>query len=383
MRAFVLRGEWQPSPGYPITSQEEALGLARVACRVWRNPTASWEEVPDPAPQADEVVVRVRAVGVCGSDVHCVFPDETGYVRFSGPAKLPVILGHEFAGEVVEVGRSVRSLRVGDPVAVEGMRWCGLCEPCRAGWFNQCLHLEMVGFTAPGAYAEYVATSERYCWNLSGLREHYAGPALFEAGALLEPAGCAYLGLFWSHDRFKPGVEVLVVGTGPIGLAAIALARAAGASLVVGVEPAPSRRDLALRLGAHHALDPAREDLVDALGALTSGRGFDLLVEAAGEADSTFPWMEKLLAPRGRLVYLGRTGRPARLDPDLWVSSAGTVAGSRGHAGAAYGALLRMMGARVLDLRPMITHRLPLAQVHEALSTASGQRTGKVMVQAP
>lgn len=384
MKAFVLRGEWAPRPGYVGSPQERVSRKASVASQVWRNPAAAVEHVNDPLPDHDEVIVRIRACGVCGSDVHCVYPDEEGYLRFSGPARLPVILGHEYAGEVVEIGRGVRTLAVGDPVAAEGMLWCGLCEPCRRGAPNQCRNLEMVGFSSPGAYAEFVATRERYCWSLRPLEGRSVGSSIFETGAMLEPAGCAYNGLFIGHDRFKPGVRVAVWGAGPIGLAAVALARAAGASLVVAVEPVEERRALALRLGAQYVFSPddfAGRDVCGPCDDLTKGDGFDLCIEAAGAAHRTVPLMQRALSANGRIVYLGRTGQSAAIDLDGLVSGACTVAGSRGHAGGGiYPNLIRMVASGLLPLEQMVTHRVAFPQVREALSAARDRRSGKVMV---
>jgi len=388
VKAFVLRGEWSPRSGYAPTSYELTSRKAAVASQVWRHPQATIEDVADPSPQPDEVVIRIRACGVCGSDVHCVDPNDEGYVRFSGPARLPVILGHEYAGEVVALGSAVTTLKVGDPVAAEGMLWCGLCEPCRRGTPNQCVNLEMVGFSAPGAFAEFIIAKERYCWGLQPLMTPRVAATsdVFELGALLEPAGCAYNGLFVGHDRFKPGVRVAVFGAGPIGLAAVALARAAGASVVAAFDPVEERVGLARAMGAHYAHDPDSLErsglsLVSVLLELSGGQGFDLHVEAAGAAGQTVPVMEQTLAPNGRIIYLGRTGARASLHLDTFISGASTIAGSRGHAGhGIYPSLIRMTAARILPLAGMISYRVQFPDVEEALVQAGDMRQGKVMV---
>ena len=146
MKAILLEGDW--SPRRPLSALQERE--RRVAgCDAWRNPTFASVELSDPSPGAHQVVVRIGACGVCGSDTHCYETDGDGYVLFSGPIRLPVVPGHEFAGTVVAVGSDVRKLRVGQLVAAEGMLNCGVCEACRVGQPNQCPDLEMVGFSAP------------------------------------------------------------------------------------------------------------------------------------------------------------------------------------------------------------------------------------------
>jgi len=126
MKALVLDGEWDPRAGYRVSEEERRTSKARIASQVWRHTRASWQQVDDPQIAADEVLIEVRACGVCGSDTHCVETDGDGYMLFSGPTRLPTVFGHEYSGTVAEVGAAVRTLAPGDPVAAEGMLWCGL-----------------------------------------------------------------------------------------------------------------------------------------------------------------------------------------------------------------------------------------------------------------
>jgi len=381
MRALILDGTWDPRPGYPLTDDETRRRRARVASQVWRHPAAALAEVDDPPLADDEVRVQVGACGVCGSDTHCVETDEQGYLRFSGPTRLPVVLGHEYAGEVVEIGAAVTAVAVGDLVAAEGMLWCGLCEPCRSGLPNQCVRLEMLGFSAPGAFAERVVTRERYCWSLAALREPLGDERALELGALLEPAGCSYNGLYVAAGGFRPGATAVIWGAGPIGLAAIPVALAGGASRIWAFDPIPERVALARAMGADDAFDPADGDPAARILEQTGGRGADVHVECAGAAAQTFPAIERCLAPAGKVIYLGRTGERAPVEADRYVTGAHALVGSRGHAGGGvFPSLIRLVAAGRIDLGPMITARFGLGEVLAALERSRARTDGKILV---
>lgn len=385
MQAIVMTADWDPRPGYAITEKEQLTRKATMASQVFRHPKFAWERVPDPAPRHDEVLLKVRACGVCGSDTHCYEHDADGYVLFSGPVRLPCIVGHEYTAEVVEVGPEVRHLRRGDLVAAEGMLYCGVCEACRIGKPNQCPHLDMVGFSAPGAYAEYVTARERFLWKLDGLAERLGDPQrACEMAALIEPIACSFNGMFVSAGGFKPGAHVAVFGLGPIGLGAVALARAAGAATVIGFETMKERRDVALALGADYALDPREVPAGDFIRDQTDGWGADMMVEAAGAALQTMPQIERAFAPGGKMVYLGRTGLKAPVLLDVLVTQAATIAGARGHAGGScFPNLLRMMEHGRLPVEPMITRRYPFADALAAVQKSTDRTDGKIMIHYP
>ncbi|HEY3072771.1 MAG TPA: alcohol dehydrogenase catalytic domain-containing protein, partial [Candidatus Limnocylindrales bacterium] len=174
MKALVLRAEWQPRDADGEVADGRRGSGIRVADRgsqVWREPKIMVEQRADPSPAADEVVIRVRAVGICGSDLHFVERDTDGYMLYPGMVGTPVVTGHEFAGVVEAVGSDVRDLAVGDAVCAEEIAWCGECFACRSGRPNNCTRLEELGFTFDGAHAELVATRARYCWSLAPLFE--------------------------------------------------------------------------------------------------------------------------------------------------------------------------------------------------------------------
>ena len=382
MKAVMMRAGWEPRAGYALSEAEKTSGKARMASQVWRHPTFAWEDLPDPAPGHGEVVIRVRRCGVCGSDTHCYETDDEGYVLFSGPTRLPCVIGHEYSGEVIALGPGVRDLRVGDLVCAEGMLGCGVCEACRVGRPNQCPRLEMVGFSSPGAFAEYIVAPERFLWNLRALAEREGGAeAALELSALVEPIGCAFNGMFISAGGLLPGSWVGVFGCGPIGLGAVALARACGAAGIAAFDVVPERAELARALGADLALDPRACDPAEVLKTLSAGWGADMIVEAAGAAHLTMPAIERAFAPGGRMVYLGRTGQRAPVMLDVLVTQAAGIVGARGHVGGGcFPRILRLMERGRLPVQPMITRRYEFGDALKALHRSTDRREGKVMV---
>lgn len=387
MRALRLEATWEPRAGYALTEAETRQRKARMGSQVWRHPKLVDVELPDPSPARDEVVVAVRACGVCGSDTHCHETDEDGYILFSGPVAAPCTLGHEYAGEVVAVGAEVRHLRVGDLVAAEGMLYCGVCEACRKGYPNQCPWLDMTGFSAPGAFADAIAVRERHCWKLDGLAERVGSAArACELGALIEPVSCTYNGIFVAGGGMAPGSHVAVFGCGPVGLGAIALCRAAGAAAIIAFDPEPARLAIAIAMGADEAWDVRTlgDRPSDRVLALTRGWGADRVIEAAGAALQTMPETERCLAPGGKMIYLGRTGQRAPVLLDVLVSGAMGICGARGHAGGGcFPQLLRLLERERLNLAPMITRRMSLREAGAAVVASSDRRDAKIMLLAP
>ena len=244
----------------------------------------SVEQVADPAPRDHEVVVQVGACGICGTDVH-VLDGDYAAVRY------PVIPGHEFWGTVVAAGPAVRRVRVGQRVAVDPMDYCDGCAPCRAGWTNMCLHGGGLGTTAPGALAEYVAVNGARCEPLPpGL------PA--DLASLVEPLSCVLHAL----DRVGPvlGEDVLVLGSGPIGLLLIALAAAAGAR-VDAVDPRAERRAVAPEFGARRTAASAGEIAED---------GWAVVADCTGHPEAAATGLSHLRRA-GRLALLGIGGASA------------------------------------------------------------------------
>ncbi|HEX9531351.1 MAG TPA: scyllo-inosose 3-dehydrogenase [bacterium] len=389
MKGLVVQAEWDPRPDYKVTEWERSTHKAITGSSVWRRPQAVLETVPDPAPGPADVLLRPRACGICGSDVHFYETDRDGYMVYPGLTRFPVVIGHEFSGEVLEVGKAVRELKRGDMVTCEEMIWCGECTPCRNGYPNQCVRLEEIGFTINGAQADLITVNAKYCWKINALAERYGSADRgYEAGALCEPTSVAYNAMFTRAEGFKPGGHVTVFGTGPIGFAAIALARAAGAAKIIAFEVSPTRTELAKKVGADVVLNPVelqRQGSAPrhAIMELTDGEGAAMHVEAAGAPTRTIPEMEAALAVGGKIVMIGRAAERTPIYLEAFQTHAAQIFGAQGHSG--YGNfpnVIKLMAAGRIDLTPIITSRFPLAQGVEAIKKATKREDGKIMIRA-
>ena len=384
MKALVVDADWKPREDYQLSPDEKNQRLALVGSQVWRNPSFNIKDVPTPDIRDDEVLIRVKRCGICGSDTHLYETDDDGYIIFSGLTKLPCVLGHEFSGVIDKVGSGVTALKPGDKVAVESIMWCGSCEICRSGAPNQCRHIALLGLSYNGAFSEYVALNAKYCWNINSLGRVYHEEDIFDIGALIEPVGCAYNGIFISGGGFNPGASVVVYGAGPIGLGAVALAKTAGASVIIAFDVNDERIKIATDIGADFAFNINKLNgfnPADKVMEITRGEGADIQVEAAGAAPQTIPEMEKSLSALGKIIYLGRAATTTPMYLDVLVSGANKIIGARGHSG--YGIfpnIIKLLAAEKLNLSKMITARYPFDKAIDALDASTKRVDGKILV---
>ncbi len=382
MKGLVLDAVWEPRADYPLTDWEKETGKAITGNSVWRQPKLAVRDWKDPRPGPNEVLLEVQACGVCGSDMHFYETDDEGYILYPGLTKFPTILGHEFSGKVVELGKAVTTLKLGDMVTVEEMIWCGRCFPCRNGFPNHCVNLEEIGFTIPGAFANYIAVDEKFCWNIDAIAERLGDEEkAYEVGALTEPTCVAYNGMFARAGGFKPGHYVSVFGAGPIGLASIGLAEASGAALIVAFEVSPTRRELAKQVGADYVYDPREVSPGEVMMELSKGVGFDFHVEAAGVPDLVIPEMEKALAINSKIVQIGRAAKRVPMYLESFQVRRAQVFGAQGHSGHEnFPNVIRLVASGRLDLSPIITARYTLDQTVQAIVKSGERADGKILV---
>ncbi|MGI6169993.1 MAG: scyllo-inosose 3-dehydrogenase [Christensenellales bacterium] len=387
MKAYVLDGKWAPKEGYELNPRELADHRAARGDFVWRDVSAGIVDWETPKPKDDEVLIKVGACGVCGSDMHAAEMDADGYTMFSGHLRLPVIMGHEFAGEIVEVGKDIKDYKVGDLIAAEQIRWCGKCAACRIGMFNNCHMLEELGLSDHGAFSEYAVVPEKYCCNINNIAELLGDPlAAMEAGALSEPTGVAYNGMMINGGGVQPGSHVAVFGTGPIGLSAIALARASGAAKIFAFDTVEEKLGLAKAVGADYTYSPI--ELVkqgsspsQVVMDLTSGTGCKVVVEAAGNSNRTYPEIVKLMSIGANVVQLGMSGGLSTIDLTPFQIKGCSMTGSLGTAGnAIIPSVLRMMAQGSIDMRKIITGRYNLLDTAAAIEDAKSGKHGKILV---
>lgn len=382
MKALLLSAQWDPKPDYLLSEFERSTGKAITGNSVWRNPKLELKNIPDPTPGPKDVIIKVKACGICGSDVHFYETDKDNYILYPGLTKFPVVIGHEFSGEIVEVGKEVKDLKVGDMVTAEEMIWCGECIPCRNGYPNQCKNLEEIGFTINGAMAEYIVIGAKYCWKIDEIAERYGDKEkAFEAGSLVEPTSVAYNGMFVRAGGFKPGSYVAVFGTGPIGLSAIALAKAGGASKVFAFDVSEIRRKLAKDVGADFVYDPREVVPSEVIMEETKGVGVSMHVEAAGSPSKTIPEMEKSLAIDGKIVQIGRAAERVPIYLEHFQTHASQIFGAQGHSG--YGTfpnVINLMASGKIDMTKIITSRFSLDDALKAMEKATKREDGKITI---
>lgn len=316
------------------------------------------EEVPDPpSPPHGQVKVRVAWCGLCGTDLH-EFLGGPLYIPANAPhpltgAQAPVILGHEVAGDVVEVGRGVTRVEVGDRVALCPIIGCQECEWCKTGLMGLCTNIAFLGVSwHSGGFSQYVNVYDYMCYQLPP-------EVSYEVGSLVEPFAATYRAV--KQAQVKPGETVAIVGSGPIGLMALQSARIQGAEHVIAVEPAARRQELARQCGATSVVNPLTQDPVQAIRDLTNGAGADVVVECSG-IDATGILAGQITRRKGRVVVMGVFERPAPLDYTDLVYGEKMVMGSMGGYGV-FDEAIQTMADGKFNGQPLITGKIGLDDI--------------------
>ncbi|BDG60158.1 zinc-dependent dehydrogenase [Caldinitratiruptor microaerophilus] len=329
-------------------------------------------EVPTPAAGSGEIVLRVRAATICGTDLRILRGKKTRGVRF------PSVIGHEFAGEVVEVGKGVQEFKAGDRVSVDPVIPCHHCAYCQNGMENVCANRTAIGYEFDGAFAEYVRIPATA---VAGGHVYKIGDGIaWEQAALAEPLGCCINGQ--EHARIGLGDVVVILGAGPIGLMHLQLARAAGARQIIVSEPLAHRREMAVKLGADRAVDPHEEDLQAVVKGITGGLGADAVIVAIG-IPALANQALALVRKGGRVnLFAGfSAGDMPPMDVNLIHYNEIVVTGTSALTRRHYEKALRLIEAGVVKVKELVSHRFPLEQIHEAFQAAEGGLGIKVAIQ--
>jgi len=337
----------------------KALVKSRAEPGIWM------EHIPEPTIGPNDVLIRMRKTAICGTDMHIWHWDE--WAQRTIP--VPMAVGHEYCGEIVEIGSEVAGLKVGDRVSGEGHITCGYCRNCRAGRRHLCRNTIGVGVNRAGCFAEYMALPAANVFKLS--------PAISdEIASILDPFGNA------THTALSfsvVGEDVLITGAGPIGVMAVAVARHAGARHIVVTDVNPYRLDLARRMGATVAVDVRHESLDDTMRSLGMEEGFDVGMEMSG-VPSAFRDMLRTMHHGGSIAMLGIMPKDTGIAWDEIIFKGLVVKGIYGREMFETWYKMSSMLQSGLDISPIITHRLGIDDYREGFETMASGASGKIVL---
>jgi L-iditol 2-dehydrogenase len=300
-------------------------------------------DVPEPGIGPGEVLLETRAGGVCGSDIH-VWHDHQSWAL-----KIPLVLGHEFCGVVARIGEHVAGWHVGDRVACEtAYKCCGACIYCLSGSYNLCPDRLGYGALADGAFRRFVPARPQ-------ILHHIPENVTFEQAALVEPICVAYNAIVVKSQPIRPGDMVVIQGAGAIGILALQVAKLCGAGTLIalGTDVDKRRLEVAIELGAHHAVNVQREDPVKLVRSLGDGFGADFVVDATCSSAALRQSLE-MVRPNGRITKIGWGPQPLGYSLDPLVAKAVTLQGSFSHTYQTWERVLQLLSAGQLNLKPVI-----------------------------
>jgi len=328
-------------------------------------PGLSYEDVPIPAIGRDDVLIKVLRTGVCGTDLHIYSWD--AWAQANVP--VPLVIGHEFVGRIVQLGVDVRDLEMGDLVSGEGHLVCGRCRNCMAGRRVLCSRTKGVGVNYPGAYAEYIALPATNVWRQPGDID-------LDVAAIFDPFGNAV------HTALTfpvLGEDVLITGAGPIGIMAALVARHAGARHVVVTDVSEFRLELARSVGVELAIDVSRASVSDAIRQLRMKEGFDVGFEMSGHASALGDILANM-THGGKIAMLGLPTEPFGIDWSRLVLNQTTIKGIYGRQMFETWYKMTLLVQSGLDIAPVITHRYDAHDFEEAFEVVRTGQCGKVVL---
>lgn len=325
----------------------------------------AWIDKPVPVIGEDEILIKVQAVAICGTDVHIKHWAPWAEARMNPPT----VIGHEYAGEVVQLGAKVSNVKLGDTVTSDSHLVCGHCQLCRTGKGHVCPNTSIIGVSRDGAFAEYIAIPAEAAFICSP----HIPPHI---SCLMEPLGAAIHTVMAFPLAAK---NVVVTGCGPIGVMAVAAAKKIGAKSVIAVEPNEMRGDMALTMGADTVVNPIHEDPVAAVKQCTGGEGADVVLEFSGNPAGVKAAVTYVRSG-GQMACLGLPNGSVTFDYTDFVGRGITMMGIAGRE--LYTTWYQMQGLldSGLDVSPVITHRLPLADYEQGLSLMEAGKCGKVIL---
>jgi threonine 3-dehydrogenase len=323
------------------------------------------EDVADPSIGINDVLIRVDRAGICGTDLHIYRWD--AWARKTIP--VPLVIGHEFVGEVIETGSNVTGFRPGDVVSGEGHVVCGRCRNCMAGRRHLCNDCKGIGVTSPGAFAEYIVLPMTNVW----LHDSRISR---DIQAIFDPLGNAVHSAL-SFDVL--GEDVLITGAGPIGLMSAAVVRHAGARFVVITDVNPYRLELARQMGVTRAVDAREQRIRDVQSELGMAEGFDVGLEMSGNADA-FREMLANMCHGGRIAMLGIPDQDIAIDWNLVIFNMLTIKGIYGREMYETWYKMTVMLQSGLQIGPVITHHFPFADFEAGFEVMQGGQCGKVIL---
>lgn len=327
------------------------------------------EEVPVGKLGDYEVLVEVKACGICGTDYE-LYTNDMVYIR-DGRSKLPIIPGHEWSGIVYKVGKLVTKFKRGDKVVGECTVSCGKCEFCIAGHYNQCVDRTETGvLNREGGFAEYISFPETHLHKFNGIS--------FEEASLVEPTAVAFYGLM--RGNVTPMDNVLVIGPGPIGLQVAQIAkRVYGAKNVILSGTRNERLNVAKEFGIDMIVNIREENLVEKIREITNGEMIHVVIEASGSS-SAFEDISKLIRPCGRIVLVGFYGsKGVNVDWDSFITRDISIFGSLGSP-RIWDNVINLLETGKITSKPLITHRLKLEEFEKGLELMINRREGVIKV---
>ena len=323
------------------------------------------EDVPEPEVGLNDVLIKIRKTAICGTDLHIYLWDEWS----AKTIPVPLVIGHEFVGEIVDIGHNVNDFLPGQIVSGEGHVVCGRCRNCMAGRRHQCAHTSGIGVNRPGAFAEYISLPMSNVW------VHRPGIDL-DIAAIFDPFGNAV------HTALQfdlLGEDVLITGAGPIGCIAAAVCKHAGARHVVITDISDYRLELARSLGADRVVNIARESLTDVQKELSMTEGFDVALEMSG-SPAAFQNILDNLGHGGKIAVLGIPSSDHAVDWEKIIFNMLTIRGVYGREMYETWYKMSVFIETGLDLAPIITHRLPIDEFQQGFDVMESGMAGKVVL---